>query len=409
MQKHYNIILANAPMNNGNRGCVALSISAIAIIDKIFSEANVEYDIFMPDSYWQDCATRQYVVGNFSIQYTPCRYYKALNRNDSIKLEINRYLGRNNYKKAFEAADFVLDIGQGDSFADIYGELRFRQIDRIHKIARELNKPYCLLPQTIGPFANSSMKAKANVSIEKASLCMARDKQSFEYVLSNVPSQKNIKEYIDVAFFMPYQKIDQDNHFIHVGLNVSALMWNGGYTRNNQFGLIDDYKLVVHTIIDYFLSLSNVKVHLVPHVVLQERGIENDYEVSYELWREYNNPDLLLAPFALGPIEIKSYIAGLDFFMGARMHSTIGAFSSGVPVVPMAYSRKFNGLFEDTLDYHYMTDLKTQTKEEVLSIIKDAFEKRSELKEIIQNRMNTIVKEREQLLYDELQKFFKLV
>lgn len=396
-------------MNNGNRGCVALSISAIAIIDKIFSEANVEYDIFMPDSYWQDCATKHYVVGNSSIQYTPCRYYKALNRNDSIKLEINRYLGRYNYKKAFEAADFVLDIGQGDSFADIYGELRFKQIDRIHKIARELNKPYCLLPQTIGPFTNPSIKAQADKSIEKATLCMARDKQSYEYVLSNVSSQKSINEYIDVAFFMPYQKIEQDSSFTHVGLNISALMWNGGYTRNNQFGLKDDYKNIVRTIIDYFLSLSNVKVHLVPHVVLQERGIENDYEVSYELWREYNNPDLLLAPFALGPIEIKSYIAGLDFFMGARMHATIAAFSSGVPVVPMAYSRKFNGLFEDTLDYHYMTDLKIQTADEVLSTIKDAFVERSELKDIIHNRMNTVVKEREQLLYDELQKFFRIV
>lgn len=408
MQKHYNIILANAPMNNGNRGCVALSISVIAIIDKIFSEANVEYDIFMPDSYWQDCATRHYVVGNFSIQYTPCRYYKALNRNDSIKLKINRYLGRNNYKKVFEAADFVLDIGQGDSFADIYGELRFREIDRIHKIARELNKPYCLLPQTIGPFTNPGIKAQADKSIEKATLCMARDKQSYEYVISNVSTQKKVKEYIDVAFFMPYQRIDQDNNFIHVGLNVSALLWNGGYSGDNQFGLIDDYKSVVRTIIDYFLSLSNVKVHLVPHVVLQERGIENDYEVSYELWREYNSPNLLLAPFALGPIEIKSYIAGLDFFMGARMHATIGAFSSGVPVVPMAYSRKFNGLFEDTLDYHYMTDLKKQAADEVLSTIKDAFEKRSELKDIIHNRMSTTVKEREQLLYDDLRKFFSL-
>ena len=74
----------------------------------------------------------------------------------------------------------------------------------------------------------------------------------------------------------------------------------------------------------------------------------------------------------------------------------------------VAYSRKFNGLFEDTLDYHYMTDLKKQAADEVLSTIKDAFEKRSELKDIIHNRMSTTVKEREQLLYDDLRKFFSL-
>jgi polysaccharide pyruvyl transferase WcaK-like protein len=39
------------------------------------------------------------------------------------------------------------------------------------------------------------------------------------------------------------------------------------------------------------------------------------------------------------------------------MHSTIGAFSAGVPVIPVAYSRKFNGLF-NTLEYPYYIDAK---------------------------------------------------
>ena len=315
---------------------------------------------------------------------------------------------KKNYNKVFKVADFILDIGQGDSFADIYGEFRFKLIDRIHTIARKYNKPYCLLPQTIGPFENERIREKAIKSIEKASLCMARDKQSYDFVLENVPQQKNVSEYIDVAFFLPYETISQDKNYIHVGINISALLWHGGYTRNNQFGLKCEYQSLIRQLIDYFLNQDNIKVHLIPHVVGSERSIENDYAVSYDLWRKYNHPNLLLAPLALGPIEIKSYIAGLDFFMGARMHATIGAFSAGVPVVPMAYSRKFNGLFEDTLDYHYMTDLKVQTKEEVLSTIKEAFYKRAELKEIINNRMNTIVKERERLMYDELRKFFKI-
>lgn len=408
MGKHYNIILANAPINNGNRGCVALTITSLNIIDNILRKDDVHYSIFLPDSKFENEEWREYRIIDKVLPYFSLEHFDKLKKKDSLIKFIKSSLRLKDRKWGFKSADFILDIGQGDSFSDIYGKLRFREIDRIHKIARELNKPYCLLPQTIGPFTNSSLEAEANESIKNATLCMARDKQSYDYVISNVTSQKNIKEYIDVAFFLPYKKIEQDNNFVHVGLNVSALMWNGGYTGDNQFGLIDDYKTIIHTIIDYFLSLSDVKVHLVPHVVCQERNIENDYEVSYELWRKYKNPNLLLAPFALGPIEIKSYIAGLDFFMGARMHATIGAFSSGVPVVPMAYSRKFNGLFEDTLDYHFMTDLKTQKKDEILSTIKYAFEKRPKLKDIILYRMNTIVKDREQLLYDDLRKFFKL-
>ena len=93
--------------------------------------------------------------------------------------------------RIFKNADYILDIGQGDSFADIYGKGRFLWIDQIHKLARLYNKPYCLLPQTIGPFENKKIKEKAIESINKADLCMARDKQSLDYVVQNVPQQKN--------------------------------------------------------------------------------------------------------------------------------------------------------------------------------------------------------------------------
>lgn len=408
MKTHYNIILANAPIRNGNRGCVALSITTMYIIDRIMRDNNKTYSLFLTDSQHNDYKEHTYRILGKDIHYTEIPYPKTYNFKQDLSLCIKQILKRTDYSNPFRIADYILDIGQGDSFADIYGKNRFSTIDRIHKLAREYEKEYCILPQTIGPFIDQGIKSEANESIASATLCMARDKQSYDYVAVNVPSQASINEYIDVAFFMPYQKIEQDKNFIHVGLNISALLWNGGYTNNNQFGLKDDYKELIKSIIDYFLCQPNVIIHLVPHVVSQERNIENDYEVSYELWHDYNNPNLQLAPFALGPIEIKSYIAGLDFFMGARMHATIGAFSSGVPVVPMAYSRKFNGLFEDTLDYHYMTDMKDQTKDEILSVIRDSFNKRSELKAIIDDRMSTIVKEREQLMYNDLSKFFNI-
>ena len=370
MGKHYNIILANAPINNGNRGCVALSITVMHIIDKLLSDSGIDYTLFLPDSHYKTGKEYEIKIMGKNISFFDTEYCNGITSRENLKLFVKGALQRKDFTLPYKKADFILDIGQGDSFSDIYGERRFKSIDRIHDIARKYNKPYCILPQTIGPFTNSKIKAKANVSIEKATLCMVRDKQSFDYVINNVPSQKTIKEYIDVAFLMPFEKIKLDSKYINVGLNISSLLWHGGYTKNNQFGLRDDYKNIVKNILDYFLTMKDVKVHLVPHVVGQERGIENDYEVAYELWREHKEPNIVLAPFALGPIEIKSYIAGLDFFMGARMHATIAAFSSGVPVVPMAYSRKFNGLFQDTLQYDYMVDLKKDSQDEILSKIK---------------------------------------
>ena len=69
----------------------------------------------------------------------------------------------------------------------------------------------------------------------------------------------------------------------------------------------------------------------------------------------------------------------MDFFVGARMHACIGAFSSGVPVVPLAYSRKFNGLFE-SLNYRHFGDCKKDSLEQALTKVQTAFDNRHALK-----------------------------
>ena len=148
-----------------------------------------------------------------------------------------------------------------------------------------------------------------------------------------------------------------------------------------------------------------MKLHLIPHVVGSERYIENDYAVSYDLYEEFNHPNLVLAPLFLDPMIAKGYIAGLDFFMGARMHSTIAAFSSGVPVIPMAYSRKFNGLFCETLDYQYIVDMKSENDESILYEIKENYKRRNELKDLIIKRQNTVIKERRDILWKEIDNF----
>ena len=403
-----NIILANATVANGNRGCTALAITMLHILQELLSGADIDYKIYLTDSRQKPDTKYRYKIGDLDITYYTCEYPKSLNWKYNLISKCKSLLGKNEAEKIFQKADYILDIGQGDSFSDIYGKFRFESIDLIHKIARSYKKPYCILPQTIGPYKDKAIKQCADKSIADATLCMARDKQSYDYVTCNVPAQKTIKEYIDVAFFMPYEKIEQNKEYTHIGLNVSALLWNGGYTRDNQFELRADYQDVIRSTIDIFLSMPRTKVHLIPHVVVSERHLENDYEVSYDLWREYNNENLLIAPFALGPIEIKSYIAGMDFFIGARMHSTIGAFSAQVPVLPMAYSRKFNGLFIDTLNYPHMIDLKTQDKEDIISAINTSFNNRKELAAKIDDRMNGIVKERGELLYSELKKFLHI-
>ena len=402
------IIITNAAVNNGNRGCVALSVSAMYIIDKILNDENIPHTFYLPQSGHDQKEEHTIKTGDVTLKFVSLMDITPLTVKQYIK-NLIKYLAKwkeyQTTKKAYKEADFILDIGQGDSFADIYGKGRFEWIFSQYRLGMKFKKKYCILPQTIGPFEDPAIRKRACKGINYAKCVMTRDKQSYDFVKELSPN-KAVSEIIDVAFFMPYKKKEFNKDFIHVGLNVSALLWHGGYTRDNQFGLNVDYPSVIRSIIDYFLKQANVKVHLIPHVVGGERHVENDYAVSYDLFEEYNHPNLILSPLFLDPISAKSYIAGMDFFMGARMHSTIAAFSSEVPVVPMAYSRKFNGLFTDTLQYPYMADMKVQSEAEILDGSKQCYEQKDKLKEIEHDRMQTTVEERKRLMEERLYEFF---
>ena len=129
------------------------------------------------------------------------------------------------------------------------------------------------------------------------------------------------------------------------------MLWSGGYTQDNQFDLTVDYQQYCRTVIDELLQ-REYEVHLIPHAFTEDQNSkDNDYIAVNALHKEF--PDTIVCDGFRTPMEIKSYIAGMNAFIGARMHATIAAFSAEVPVIPFSYSRKFEGLF-DSLDYPFV-------------------------------------------------------
>lgn len=368
-----------------NLGVTALSFSSLYILKKIGERKNLKLSFFILNQVGPLHDTFQ--IGEYKIYIKNLRW----NYNGSFKSLIKLFLL--NWYQIFNLLklDIVFDIGAGDSFSDIYGIERFRKINATKTVFNLLGKKMILLPQTYGPFTSSEAKKKAAISIKKADLVFSRDKQSCDYIKKLIPGQK-IVESIDVAFFMPYNKEKiNNNKKLKIGINISGLLWNGGYTKTNQFNLKADYQNLMHQIIKMFLRLQDVEIYLVAHVILKEYDdVENDYKICNQLNSNY--PGTMLAPCFTDPIQAKSFISGLDFFTGARMHSCIAAFSTGVPVFPLAYSRKFNGLFADTLKYRYFADLVTTDIGNVLEDLNGAFEYRKQLKDIITDAQKVILK-----------------
>ena len=101
--------------------------------------------------------------------------------------------------------------------------------------------------------------------------------------------------------------------------------------------------------------------------------------ISGSLSNSVRSSRKLLSGPDLNPSAAKSYIATMDFFCGSRMHACIAAVSSGVPVVPIAYSRKFAGVF-GALGYGLIADCGTQTADEIVGTVIEAFDMRDALR-----------------------------
>ena len=274
----------------------------------------------------------------------------------------------------------MLDISAGDSFADIYGARRFI-LNAVSKgVAVLARRPLVLSPQTIGPFERPWARWLAKVLMRRAVAVVTRDSLSTQF-LQPLGLGARLVEASDLAFRLPYdQPPTRSDSEVRVGLNISGLLFNGGYTRRNMFELACDYPTLARTLVDHFASLSGCKVHLIGHVNSHEHAVEDDYRVAEQLGAEF--PAAIVAPRFGGPSEAKSYIASMDFFCGSRMHACIAAFSSGVPVVPIAYSRKFAGLF-GSLGYTVISDCRSQPNSEILARVTQAFANRAQLKDAV--------------------------
>ncbi len=280
---------------------------------------------------------------------------------------------------ALAGCDLVIDIGAGDSFADIYGLRRAILMQATKALTLLAGRPLVLAPQTIGPFERGWLRAGARMLMNRARLVATRDALSTE-ALDAIGVTAPRLEATDVALRLPWDAPAQpsEDGKVRVGLNVSGLLFNGGYTQDNMFGLAADHPALIRALIADFAARPEVELTLVGHVISERQPVEDDQRTAEALAAEF--PGVAVAPAFGHPSEAKSFIAGLDFFMGARMHACIAAFSSGVPVLPMAYSRKFAGLF-GSLGYDALTDLRADDAETVLRRAREAYETREALRE----------------------------
>ena len=373
---------------NGNLGVQALTYSLISLLEEVGDKLghSLEYFLFETES--------TAVSGDLSLPKKSVSFTTVPFSGFGKKLWFTES-GRR-FLKVGGDCDIVFDIGGGDSFSDIYGKKRFFSLWMAKQKLKSVGTPVVMTPQTIGPFKNWLVRQAANRALNQVTAVYPRDQLSTNYLKSCLANDATIREFVDMAFFLPFEKEPHELGNTKVGLNISGLLFNGGYSKNNQFGLATDYPEMIRKLVQKLSSDSSVDLRLVPHVISEKVVVEDDLAVCRKLADEFG---LTPPPNFKTPIEAKTYISGMSFFMGARMHSTIAAYSSGTPVLPMAYSRKFNGLFIESLGLKSMIDLKVDSVETVMHKVDEGLANRETMRDELAVSLKRIKAQR-QLLMD---------
>ncbi|WP_416908771.1 MAG: polysaccharide pyruvyl transferase family protein [Polymorphobacter sp.] len=285
-----------------------------------------------------------------------------------------RYMIRG-YLADIARQDIILDISAGDSFTDIYPDKRFAYMVATKLAVLAAGKPLILSPQTIGPFSRQPHTAIAASICRRATHVYARDALSMDALAKLAPNAR-ATQVIDVAFAMPFTQAPRSESGIHVGLNISGLLMSGGYAGNNQYGLGYDYPELTERLIIALKARPDTRITLIPHVIAPDLPVDDDLAAARKLIARHPGLGLHVPN---SPQDAKSFISGLDFLVGARMHATIAAFSAGVPVLPVSYSRKFEGLY-DALGYTALVNAKGQSTDAALDTIMTGLDNRHELK-----------------------------
>lgn len=262
------------------------------------------------------------------------------NENYSLKKSVAPMLGQ------AEEYDFCLSVG-GDTYC--YGDNHEVQI--FTEELKRKNKKVVLWGASLG---EEDLDERKKENLKYFDAIFTRESLTYD-LLTTLKSNEKIYCFPDPAFCMEKvktQTLDGD----YVGINISPLVCE----KNERITQITE------NFIAYLTEKTPYKILLIPHVI--ENG-NNDYEYMYGFYEKFKDKNRIsILPDNLNAMQYKGYISQMKFFIGARTHATIAAYSSGVPTVVLGYSVKSRGIAKDIFgEEKYVLDSQSLTTSDELT------------------------------------------
>ena len=313
-----------------NRGCEAIVRSTSSIIRKNINDSHIIVASNRPETD-KIIDEIDYVFNALPIEYNLSLFEKIRVYFELKFLNSQQYILSKRYINIVDKIDEVdvcLSIG-GDNYC--YGEQDW--LYEIDKNIKKKGKKLILWACSIGDEDLSERKLE---DLKTFDLILARESLTYNVLIEK--GLTNVELVADPAFTMvkeelPLPKGWKENDTI--GLNFSPLVME----RNPKAmeAIID--------LIKYILEETKSVIALTPHVMEDGNDDSEILKVLYDMFKDTNR--IILLPNNLTAVQYKGYIARMRFFIGARTHATIAAYSNCVPTMVLGYSIKSRGIAKD--------------------------------------------------------------
>ena len=332
---------------SGNHGCEAIVSSTLEMFNdsdfELFStspEEDIKYGL-------ADCcklSVPQKPINRFSVQYLLARIIGNTEKLD--RLAFSPIL------KAAKKSDIMMSIG-GDNYC--YGINN--HILLVNKAVRELGKKTVLWGCSIEQEAIDNTVVFDDLSA--FDLIIARE--SITYNSLKKRGLRKISLFPDPAFQLGRKDLPLPEGFKEgntVGINISPMIISHEKKKDST---INNYI----RLIEHILSTSEMSVALIPHVVWKHN---DDRKPLLQLYNRFSHTQRVVMIEDAGASELKGYIARCRFFVAARTHASIAAYSESVPTLVIGYSVKARGIARDIFgtENNYVIPVQSLTNDDQL-------------------------------------------
>lgn len=304
-------------------------------------------------------------------------FYRACSHlyNDHEKMYY-RFFGKKRFEYMYNRGEVAFSIG-GDNYC--YPD----QIEKLGTRNYWLNKKGTKTILWGATLSEKFMIPDVIEDLNRYSLICVRESDSLE-LLKKYSVKVKIVLAPDPAFaLIPEETAWENRNKDIIGINISPFVF---YYSENDMGL-KNYIVMI----DWILSETDFDIALIPHVVFPNNTVNNDVLLATKLKEHFiDEPRVFVVDDGYNCCQLKSLISKCRLFVGARTHSTIAAYSTGVPTLVVGYSEKSIGIAKDLFGAAegYVCSVQNMEKEtQLLNDFKNLLNNEQNVRSFLKNRI----------------------